>query len=170
VPVPAAEPVVAAWRRGYDPVAPDVPAHITLVMPWLPVEAIGPDVLATLAGEVAATPGWDFALTRVAWFGERVLWLSPEPAEPFRRLTVRLAHLFGTPPWGGKFAEVVPHLTVARLPDAEVRSRLGHVEDSLRRALPLPARAEEVWVMSGDGLTWQVDARVPLAPRTRRAR
>ena len=78
-----------------------------------------------------------------------MLWVAPEPAEPFLALTDRLADRFGTPPWDDEFDEVVPHLTVAHASDG-----VELVPDRRRRVtarLPLVCRAEEVWVMVGDG-------------------
>lgn len=167
VPVPQAEPIVSAWRARHDPVAAaGVPAHITLIVPWLPPDAIRPADLDDLAEVAATTASWDFALTEMAWFGRRVLWLVPEPDEPFRALTLRLAERFGTPPWEGAFADVVPHLTVGHTtgdPDA-----LERVEKKLSAKLPVRCRAEELWVMVAADRQWKVRARCPLARPTAR--
>jgi 2'-5' RNA ligase len=161
VPVPAAEGIVDRWRQEYDPVAPTgVPAHITLIVPWLPPAEIGDDDLRELAAVLGDTEPWDFALTHVAWFARRVLWLAPEPAGPFRALTGVLADRFGTPPWEDEFDEVVPHLTVAHASGDGVG--LGRVVEDLRAALPVACRAEEVLVMVGDGRSWSVRAGFPL--------
>lgn len=161
VPVPAAEALVKRWRIEHDPVAPaGVPAHITLIVPWLPPDEIGDDDLDELAGAVAAVPAFDFSLTRVGWFGRSVLWLGPEPTDPFVRLTAVLAERFGTPPWDDEFDEVVPHLTVGHASDGV---ELASVAEALAAQLPVPCRAEEVWVMVGDGTRWSVCRRLRLA-------
>lgn len=160
VPVPEAEELVGRWRRAHDPVAPaGVPAHVTLVVPWLAPDAIDDDAVADLAAALAGVASWEFRLDGVGWFGRRVLWLAPEPADPFRALTLRLADRFGTPPWGGAFDEVVPHLTVAH---ATPGDDLAPVADAVAAGLPLACRAEEVWVMVGDGERWQRRASVAL--------
>lgn len=154
VPVPAAEPLVGAYRLRHDPVAgAGVPAHVTLVVPWVPPEKLIPEHLERLRQIVGDSEPFTFELTRPCWFGERVLWLAPEPAAPFIELTHRLAERFGTPPWEGEFSEVVPHLTVGHVGD---REGLDAAADAIKARLPVWCRASEVWVMVGDGLTWRV--------------
>jgi hypothetical protein len=56
LPVPAAESVVGPHRARRDASARDgVPAHVTVLYPFLPT-AIGPDVLAALAQLFAGVP------------------------------------------------------------------------------------------------------------------
>jgi 2'-5' RNA ligase len=161
IPVPAAEAMVGRWRELYDPGAlAGVPAHITLIVPWLPPAEIAAADLEELRAFMAGVPAFDFKLTDVAWFGRRVLWVSPEPIDPFLSLTNRLADHFGTPPWEDEFDEVVPHLTVAHASGDGVQ--LSPVETELRRWLPVACRASEIWVMVGDGRRWSVEAKIPL--------
>ena len=57
VSVPAAEPAVSAHRSRLDPGAPlGVPAHITVLYPFLPPAAIGDDVRELQAAEEAVRP------------------------------------------------------------------------------------------------------------------
>src|SRR5579875_3303282 len=149
VPVPEADSVVGRWRYEYDPVAAaGVPAHVTLVVPWLPPDEIGDEDLAELEEELADVHAFDFSLARIDWFGRRVLWVAPEPAEPFLKLTDRLADRFHTPPWDDEFDEVIPHLTVAHASDGV---ELVPVAADVATRLPLRCRAEEVWVMCAGG-------------------
>jgi 2'-5' RNA ligase len=162
VPVPEAESVVGDWRSVHDPKArTGVPAHVTLIAPWFPPEQIKPQHLEELDEIAARHPAFDFALDRVAWFGDRVLWLAPNPDEPFRALTEELATHFGTPPWGGKFAEVVPHLTVG-LSDYALGAPLEAAGEELQKKLPIACRARQVLVMCGDGVSWEVVHRSAL--------
>ena len=164
VPVPEAEALVGSWRAAHDPKArTGVPAHITLVVPWLPPDEIGKDSLDQLDLLVAGEPAFDYTLERVCWFGVRVLWLAPTPDEPFKRLTSLLASHFGTPPWAGEF-EVVPHLTVG-LADDVPPSALSAAADDISAKLPLACRAREVDVMCGDGTSWGVVHRATLGER-----
>jgi hypothetical protein len=74
IPVPQADSVVGRYRFEHDPVAAaGVPAHVTLVVPWLPPDEITDEDLAELESELADVHAFDFALTRVDWFGRRVL-------------------------------------------------------------------------------------------------
>jgi 2'-5' RNA ligase len=152
IPVPEADRVVGRWRHVHDPVAAaGVPAHITLVVPWLPPSEMTEADLAELDSRLSDVKAFDFELTHVDWFGRRVLWIAPEPAAPFLELTTRLAEQFGTPPWEGEFDEIVPHLTVAH---AGGGADLGPIAAAVRASLPLRCHAGEIWVMVGDGARW----------------
>lgn len=161
IPVPQADSVVGRWRFEHDPVAAaGVPAHVTLVVPWLPPSEITDADLAELEAELADVHAFDFTLGRVDWFGRRVLWVAPEPAEPFLKLTHRLADRFHTPPWDDEFDEVVPHLTVAHASDGV---ELVPVAADVATRLPVSCRAEEVWVMIGGGTRWELRHRIKLS-------
>ena len=160
IPVPQADSVVGKWRFELDPVAAaGVPAHVTLIVPWLPPDEIDDADLAELEDELAGFAAFDFKLTRVEWFGRRVLWVAPEPVEPFLELTNRLAARFSTPPWEDEFDEVVPHLTVAHATDGV---ELAPVASELSGLLPVSCRAEEVWAMVGGSGRWDLRHRVRL--------
>ena len=162
VPVPEAEHLVGDWRAVHDPRArTGVPAHITLVVPWLPPGAINEEHLGQLDAILAGHEAFDYLLDQVKWFGERVLWLAPTPSSPFKDLTASLASHFDTPPWQGEFPEVVPHLTVG-LAGYSLGSTLAEAADDLAAKLPLRCRASEVVVMCGDGASWKVIHRVGL--------
>lgn len=161
IPVPAAEALVGRWRSEYDPsAAAGVPAHITLLVPWVAPEALRVEDLEALDSLLADVAPFDFALTSVRWFGSSVLWLAPDPPAPFVALTQRLAQRFGTPPWEDSFDEVVPHLTVGLSTDRGELSKIGEV---LSLSLPLACRAEEVWVMVADGKRWSVRHRLAFS-------
>ncbi len=160
VPVPQADAVVGRWRHEHDPVAAaGVPAHITLIVPWLPPDQIGAAELAALDTELSDVKAFDFELTRVDWFGRRVLWVAPEPAGPFLDLTHRLSERFGTPPWEDEFDDVVPHLTVAHAGEGV---ELVPMAADVATRLPVRCRAEEVWVMCGGGSRWELRHRIRL--------
>jgi 2'-5' RNA ligase len=162
IPAPEAEALVGSWRDLHDPSARrGVPAHVTLVVPWVPPEQIKQEHLDELSDLLADEEPFEYTLEEVCWFGERVLWLGPTPAAPFKRLTARLATHFDTPPWQGEFSEVVPHLTVG-LAGHAVGCTLSEAAEALVPKLPVRCRATEVDVMSGDGVSWDLVHRVPL--------
>lgn len=162
VPVPEAEALVGAWRSVHDPSArAGVPAHVTLVVPWIPPEQIKQEHLEELEELLAVQGPFEFTLEKVCWFGQRVLWLGPNPAAPFKRLTALLADHFDTPPWQGAFSEVVPHLTVG-LAACATENKLSEAAEDLTFKLPVSCRATEVDVMSGDGTSWSLVHRVGL--------
>lgn len=82
VPVPAAEPTVGQHRARLDEAATDgVPAHITVLYPFLPPAGVDKTLLAALGRLFAGHAAFQFTLDKVGWFGEEVLWLGPrDPA------------------------------------------------------------------------------------------
>jgi 2'-5' RNA ligase len=162
VPVPEAEALVGAWRERYDDSArTGVPAHVTLLYPFLPPEDVTGADLDRLASLFAATPATRFVLSAVRRFSRGVLYLAPEPEEFLRELTTRIWALYPhRPPYGGAFADVIPHLTVAQVADGTV---LDAVEAEVAPGLPVPAHATEVWLMlQGDDGRWQAGHRFPM--------
>jgi hypothetical protein len=89
-----------------------------------------------------------------------VLYLQPEPSEPFRRLTAAVAEQWPeTPPYGGVYAEVTPHLTVAHDVD---EAAFFAVEREVTAQLPVRAWVEEAWLYSYDGERWRPRTRLPF--------
>jgi len=142
----AAEPAVGRWRSRYDrSCGLGVPPHVTVLYPFLPVAAVTDDVLAGLAAIVAAEPAFEVVF---AGFGRfpGILWLAPDPAEPFRRLTHAVWRAWPShPPYGGVHAEVTPHLTVAEHPDADV---LDAIAADVAPTLPLRARVSSAQLLA----------------------
>jgi 2'-5' RNA ligase len=147
VPVPAAESLVAEWRAQCDPAASrGVPAHITLLYPFVPPSHVNAETnaLRHLFNDVSS---FDFVLTEVRRFRETA-YLHPEPADPFVRVTEALAAKWPQfLPYGGAFSSIVPHLTVADRCTGEV---LDRVERELTSRLPLKCRATEACLMCSD--------------------
>ncbi|HEX8970807.1 2'-5' RNA ligase family protein [Oryzihumus sp.] len=154
LPVPEAEPLVSVWRRRYDRSAPlGVPAHITVLYPFLPVEQVDDGVLAELGGLCRRVGHLELTFRRTGWFAEsEVLWLAPEPAGPVVALTEAVtARWPEVQPYGGAFDEVTPHLTVAEAaPDGEVT----RMRADLDARLPLTARVGAAWLVAFDGVRW----------------
>lgn len=167
VAVTEAEPAVAHHRRQHDASASwGVPAHVTVLYPFMDPADLDEGVHARLARAVGAVTGFSAAFPRTDWFDEQVLWLAPEPAEPFRELTRSVAAAFPEhQPYGGVFDDVVPHLTVGmQSPHAPAESLRG-VERQVRPTLPVKATVTEVQVIVGRpevGGRWDVVARLPL--------
>ncbi|HEY7077245.1 MAG TPA: 2'-5' RNA ligase family protein, partial [Solirubrobacteraceae bacterium] len=91
VPAPAAEPVVSTWRERFDSsAAQGMPAHITVLYPFLPDARLTDEVVAQLRQVCAAVPVLDVAFRRTARFPD-VLYLDPEPAAGVRELTAAIA-------------------------------------------------------------------------------
>jgi 2'-5' RNA ligase len=164
VAVPEAEPAVAAHRAALDAgaAAAGMPAHVTVLFPFLPLERLDDDALAAVARIVASVPAFDVALTRVAWFGDRVVWLAPEPAEPFRALTLAVWRRFPeAPPYANEHTDVVPHLTIGSGAPVD---RLAAAAAAVARHLPIAARTEAVHLIARPGGTgrWRTWRELPL--------
>lgn len=162
VPVPTAEPLVGLFRDQYDPAAPaGIPAHITVLYPFKPPEAIDQSTIDELRGIFGGVRPLSFALTAIAQFPD-VVYLVPEPAEPFVRLTAAIATRWPeTPPYEGLFDRVVPHLTVAHTRDAAV---VAELRSDIEPSLPLACRAEEAWLLTSRENVWSVTAKLPFSP------
>ena len=147
VEVPNAERAVGQWRERLDPQATlGVPAHVTVLFPFAAPEHIDQGILAALRRVLSAMEPFEFQLARTGWLGRSVLWLGPEPAAPFRQLTEGLTAAFPDyPPYGGQFAEVVPHLTVG---DHGTAQQLAAAECDVRRHLPIREHAQAVTLMA----------------------
>jgi hypothetical protein len=87
VEVPEAEAAVGRHRERLDANASlGIPAHFTVLYPFMPPEEIGPHVLGELERLFAAFRGFRFQLPATNWFGDQTLWLAPRDPAPFRAL------------------------------------------------------------------------------------
>ena len=165
--VPEAEAAVSAHRRRLDPAASwGVPAHVTVLYPFAPPRALTESTIARLAALVQSVAAFDCTFVRAAWFGSDVLYLVPEPDEPFRALTRLVAQEFPDyPPYEGVHADVVPHLTVGG-PGAAT-SDLQRAETTLLPALPVRTWVDTVHLMAGSDEpdAWRTVRELPLATR-----
>src|SRR6478752_1883917 len=79
VEIPESEAVVGHHRDALDINARGgVPAHFTVLYPFLPPHLIDDAVLEHLGSLFAKVPSFDVSLTHTSWFGEHVLWLGPD--------------------------------------------------------------------------------------------
>ena len=148
VPVPATEPAVREHRARLDKAAGDgVPAHITVLYPFVPPAEVGEPLLASLGSMFAGLAAFEFTLDRIGWFGDEVVWLGPGDAAPFTTLTDLVFTAFPScPPYGGQHPEVIPHLTIG---DTGPPHALRAAAESVRPSLPIHAVATEVILMTG---------------------
>jgi 2'-5' RNA ligase len=168
IPVPEAEARVGGWRQRFDPSArKGVPAHVTVLYPYVPPERVGDSLLEDLRRLFEGIRPFEFTLRRPARF-PGVLYLAPEPDRPFRQLTRAVVRRYPRyRPYGGAVADPVPHLTVADVQASGDVADLDLVERAMVQGMPIPARAREVWLMAGDG-RWSVVERFPLGRTSRR--
>jgi 2'-5' RNA ligase len=154
VPVPEAEALVRPWRLATfgERTSIEIVAHVTLTVPFVRPSEIEESLVRELRTFFAAVAPFDYRLARVERFPE-VLWLAPEPAERFVRLTEALVERYPAyPPYAGEFNEIVPHVTIAH---GEFNRAAAAIEPSL----PIAARATEARLLceverEGDRVRW----------------
>ena len=159
--VPAAEPFAGPWRARYDSsAAAGVPAHITVLYPFVRPDEIGPSAERTLGELAAASHAFDFVLDRVDAF-PAVIWLAPHPAHPFRRLTQQVMRRFpGLLPYGGEFPDVPPHLTLAETDAVDHDALMSEVVARFRQEGTIAARADRLTLLvSDESRCWRPRAR-----------
>ncbi len=163
VKVPAAEPMAGDLRRRYDAtVALGVPAHITLLVPFMDPALITPEVLARARQVLMQTPAFAFSLGKVGRFPETA-YLAPEPSAPFIEMTLALAKMFpGFPPYGGEHADVVPHLSVAHGNASDAEEAAAELRTRLLASGTVHARCTEVTLIENASGRWQDMHAFPL--------
>jgi 2'-5' RNA ligase len=159
VPVPEADHALRQWRSTYTVDGREgLGAHITLLYPFAESEEAAAE-LDRLRTHFAQQSPFDFALIEPRRFEGGVLYLAPEPAEPFLKLAKTVQALYpDRPPYGGAYADLTPHCTVA---DAEDEV-LAVAEAAVRRHLPIEAVAIEAWLVEYVREGWSVRARLPF--------
>ena len=163
--VPEAERYIAHYRERYDPPARrNVPAHVTVLYPFMPPADIDDTVLAQLAAIARAVPCFNYRLAETRRFPVS-LYLAPQPDDPFTALTDAVWRAFPDyPPFAGKFTTVVPHVTVAHADEA----KLCEIEVELRIALAsgggVAARCSEMILIENSSGRWEEMQRFALSP------
>jgi 2'-5' RNA ligase len=163
LPVPEAAAAVDAWRERTCEAKPStgVPAHVTLIFPFVPASEVDDDLIAEVGALIGTATSFRFALQETDRFAA-VLFLAPHPAEPFIRLTDAITERYPRYlPYGGAFGSSVPHLTVAQGNDG----LLDQAEASVSRLLPIAAEAREALLLEevvADWGRWEIRAHLPL--------
>ena len=162
--------VVAEHRSRLDRAAGwGVSAHVTVLFPWVPPDRHTEEDLVRLAAAVASVPAFECLFQRSAWFDRDVVYLEPEPAEPFRALTRAVWAAFPDhPPYEGSYDEVTPHLTVGHAPLGTPED-LRAAEAALLPMLPVRTTVDHVSVLAGretdpadTSEPWRLVAELPL--------
>lgn len=161
VPIPEAEAVVRDVREAYDPAAPaGLPAHITILYPFVAPPAIDPETEDELGAIFAGVESFSFILDSIDQFPD-VVYLVPEPTERFVRLTAAIATRWpDSPPYGGAFEDVIPHLTVAHTEDP---TEISDIRRRIEPSLPITSRAHEAWLLTSRDGHWSVREIFPFA-------
>jgi 2'-5' RNA ligase len=154
---------LARVRRRWDYAAlTGVGPHVTILFPFLPCADLGPRERAELAAMARTVPAFEVRFEAVRRFPDLV-WVQPEPAEPFARLTAAVVARWPShPPYEGAFDVVIQHLTVVESDVADLET----VEALAHRSTPFARRAQrmELWCQEGAG-RWRPRWRMPFGVR-----
>ena len=154
---PELDAATRAIRSVHDPAhAQGLAPHVTVLYPFLPEAEVTARVRDRLGALFAAHPAFETRFTAPGHF-PGVLYLTPEPADPFQSLTEAMARAFPNhPPYAGAHDGTVAHLTLAQGPDLPASGLPTP-------ALPLAARADAVSHLALREGRWYEFARYPLA-------
>jgi 2'-5' RNA ligase len=141
-----------------------VPAHVTVLFPFVPTVSQRGEDIGRASSVVRRTPAFDVEFGKIEHWEpgatpEGVVWLPPDPAAPFIALTNALAAAFpGYLPYGGIHDEVIPHLTLANV---GVDAAASATEACWRG--PFRRRARDVLLLVEDEAgRWRTRRRLPL--------
>ena len=154
--MPEAERYIGHYRQRFDPPARrNVPAHVTVLYPFMEPSAVDSAVLECLDGIAVSVARFDYCLRDIRRFPSS-LYLAPEPDRSFAELTNGVHRAYPEfPPFAGKFAVVVPHVTVAHGDEPQ----LCEIEVELRIALPaagIRAHCAEMVLIENTTGRWEV--------------
>jgi hypothetical protein len=154
---PAVDAVVSSYRDRLDPSAPwGVPAHVTVLFPFVPPHALGAHVEERVEDVVARLRPAEVTFNRVGWFGEDVVYLAPEPDDWFRVATAGIAAAFPDyPPYAGEIDDPTPHLTIG---DGAPAAEMQRAAEELAGKLPMQERLDHLALMVGSEApnSWRV--------------
>ena len=113
--IPEAEACVGALRERFDASARlGVPAHITILVPFMSPDQIDEAVLGRVQQAFDTVPAFAFALTRLGRFSATA-YFAPEPEASFVAFTRSLFQRFPAyPPFGGRFDSIIPRREIGR--------------------------------------------------------
>ncbi len=141
-------PDLLAVRDRADPMAArGVPPHVTVLFPFLPVDALTPDVHSALAGLAASRRRFFVRFDQVER-RDQIVWLLPADQQPFLRLTADVtARWPDYPPYQGAHDELIAHLTLVEA--SEVKT-LDAARAAASESGPFDAAARELRVITED--------------------
>jgi hypothetical protein len=162
--VPEADALVDGWRqRSTPPPPPGVPAHVTLLSPFLPQDRVDAGVLAELGWFFAGVDAFRVRFEQVGWFHDTcVVYLDPAGRD-LNQLIASLARRWPECPL--EFPDPQAHLTVLQSPDPALRAEAGA---AMAPGLPIEVAVTqaELWVRGADG-RWSQTAVFPLGEAER---
>lgn len=154
--VPEAEPWVGTLRERFDAsVKLAVPAHITVLAPFMSPGRITRAVLRRIHQALSEVPAFTFTLGRVQRF-PATAYLAPEPAAPFVALTQSLVRRFPEyPPFRGEHESIVPHLTVAHGSASQATLAAAELAAAMQVHGPIACSCASVVLLENSSGVWR---------------
>ncbi len=154
--VPEAEAVVGDLRERFDPSASEgVPAHITILYPFMSPELVSGQVVDDVRQALGQMASFHFQLSRIGRF-PATTYLAPEPAAAFIALTRCLVERFPAYlPYGGEHEGVVPHLTVSDGSADEASVAEAELMAAMARHGAIASTCAEVALLENSTGTWR---------------
>jgi 2'-5' RNA ligase len=146
LPVDLPEPLEAIRRRYVAEATRGLPAHLTMLYPFVPAVDLLPRHVDRLASTVSRFLAFDYALVSIKRWPDAV-YVAPRPEDKFTALAAALARDWPEWPLYGGGASFVPHITLATPIDEAVEAALAVIDTPV---LPVPRRATELLVLVED--------------------
>jgi 2'-5' RNA ligase len=145
-----------ALRQRFDPQAAlGVPAHFTVLFPFMPPESIDDDVRRRLKRLFKRQSPFVCQLARVERF-PATAYLAPMAPAPFVELTRAVAAEFPDyPPYGGAHEGIVPHLTLAHGDAQAAEAAEQAARGELERNGPITAHCASVRLIEDSSGSWK---------------
>ena len=146
--LPEADPVVGPFRAPHDSgAARGVPAHITILYPFMPTDVLDPKVVDELRSAFSSIAAFEISLTSIEWFNHDVVYIRPEPDAVLRQMIALVVERWPQwPPYGGEHPDPTPHLTIG---DSADLSAMRQAAEQVRRRLPLHVEVCKVQLYAG---------------------
>jgi 2'-5' RNA ligase len=162
VPVELPASLLAVRHAGDRMAARGVPPHVTVLFPFLRVDALTSDVHADLASVARMQQQFAARFDSVER-REQAVWLLPADQRPFLRLTAAIAARWPDhPPYEGVHDELIAHLTLVETSDVVI---LGTAWVAASRSGHFDVAVTELTVITEDaGGQWHTHWRLPMGP------
>jgi 2'-5' RNA ligase len=154
--VSEAEPLVGGLRERYvESARLGVPAHVTVLFPFMSPELIDSSVLERIRRVVGSAQSFEFSISTVGRFPATV-YLEPAPPAAFVALTeVLVAEFPQFPPFAGEFSTIVPHLTVAQGNATEAHSVEAQLVAKLAQHGPIKSTCRSLELFENSSGHWR---------------
>lgn len=158
-----AETRFGPMRRKYDRQANfGVPAHVTVLFPFMPPELVDAEVRRRLKHLFKRHSPFVCQLTRVERF-PATTYLAPASAAPFVELTRAVVREFPQyPPYGGAHPGDIPHLTIAHGDAQAAHLAQDEARAELDREGPVTTLCGSVRLLENSTGQWRTMDEFPL--------